>query len=173
MKDLHVGTPEDQSKNLLIEGENLQAMVTLYKYHGEIDLIVADPPYNTGQYFRYNDRWDEDPNDPELGMLVTLDDGSRHTKWMKAMLPRLQIMRSMLKPQGVMAMCIDDNELFNLGLMMDEVFGEENRIGVIARFVRRITLRDRRASVSTSTQRLCDSVSRCPANAKLFCGSSG
>ena len=131
MKDLHVGTPEEQSKNLLIEGENLQAMVTLYKYRGQVDLIVADPPYNTGQYFRYNDRWDEDPNDPELGTLVTLEDGSRHTKWMKAMLPRLQMMKSMLKPQGVVAICIDDNELFDLGMMMDEVFGEENRLGII------------------------------------------
>ena len=131
IKELHVGSPEDQSKNLLIEGENLQAMVTLYKYRGQIDLIVADPPYNTGQYFRYNDRWDEDPNDPDLGTLVTLEDGSRHTKWMKAMLPRLQMMKAMLKPQGVLAMCIDDNELFDLGLMMDEVFGEDNRIAII------------------------------------------
>jgi adenine-specific DNA-methyltransferase len=131
MKEFHVGTPEEQSKNVLIEGENLQAMVTLYKYRGQIDLIVADPPYNTGQYFRYNDRWDEDPNDPDLGTLVTLEDGSRHTKWMKAMLPRLQMMKSMLKPHGVLAMCIDDNELFDLGLMMDEVFDEENRIAII------------------------------------------
>jgi adenine-specific DNA-methyltransferase len=131
IKDLHIGTPEDQSKNLLIEGENLQAMVTLYKYHGQIDLIVTDPPYNTGQYFRYNDRWDEDPNDPELGTVITLEDGSRHTKWMKTILPRLQMMKAMLRPQGVIAMCIDDNELFHLGLMMDEVFGEENRIAII------------------------------------------
>lgn len=131
IKDLHVGTPEEQSKNLLIEGENLQGMVTLYKFRGQIDLIVTDPPYNTGQYFRYNDRWDEDPNDPDLGTLVTLEDGSRHTKWMKAMLPRLQMMKAMLKPQGVLAICIDDNELFHLGLMMDEIFGEDNRIAII------------------------------------------
>ena len=129
--DLHVGSNEDQSRNLLVEGENLQAMVTLYKYKGQVDLIIADPPYNTGQYFRYNDRWDEDPNDPELGDLVTLDDGSRHTKWMKAMYPRLQMMKAMLKPQGVLAVCIDDNELFHLGQMMDEIFGEENRIAII------------------------------------------
>ena len=128
---LCVGSPEDQARNLLIEGENLQSMATLYKYRDQIDLIVADPPYNTGQYFRYNDRWDEDPNDPELGTLVTLEDGSRHTKWMKVMLPRLEMMKAMLKPQGVIAMCIDDNELFHLGMMMDEVFGEENRIAII------------------------------------------
>ena len=129
--DLHVGTPEEQSRNLLIEGENLQAMVTLYKYRGQIDLIVTDPPYNTGQQFRYNDRWDNDPNDPDLGSLVTMEDGSRHTKWMKAMLPRIQTMKSMLKPNGVIAICIDDNELYHLGLMMDEVFGDENRLGII------------------------------------------
>lgn len=131
IKEFHVGTPEEQSKNMLIEGENLQAMVTLYKFRGQIDLIVTDPPYNTGQYFRYNDRWDEDPNDPELGQLVTLEDGSRHTKWMKAMLPRLQMMKAMLKPQGVLAICIDENELFHLGLMLDEVFGEDNRLAII------------------------------------------
>ena len=131
ISDLHVGTPAQQSQNMLIEGENLQAMVTLYKYRGQIDLIIADPPYNTGQQFRYNDRWDEDPNDPDLGSLVTLEDGSRHTKWMKAMLPRLQTMKAMLKPSGVVAVCIDDNELFNLGLMMDEIFGEDNRLGII------------------------------------------
>lgn len=131
VNDLHVGTASEQAQNLLIEGENLQAMVTLYKYRGQVDLIVTDPPYNTGQYFRYNDRWELDPNDPDLGTLVSLEDGSRHTKWMKAMMPRLQMMKAMLKPQGVIAICIDDNELFHLGMMMDEVFGEENRIAII------------------------------------------
>ena len=151
IKDLHVGTPEEQSRNLLVEGENLQAMVTLYKYRGQIDLIVTDPPYNTGQYFRYNDRWDDDPNDPDLGTLVTLEDGSRHTKWMKAMLPRLQMMKSMLKPQGVLAICIDDNELFDLGLMMDEIFGENNRIGII-NWQKSAAARPDNTHVSTSTE---------------------
>ncbi|MGO9021700.1 MAG: site-specific DNA-methyltransferase [Syntrophobacteraceae bacterium] len=128
---LHVGTPEEQAKNLLIEGENLQTMVTLYKFRGQIDLILTDPPFNTGQNFRYNDRWDDDPNDPDLGTLVTKEDGSRHTKWIKAMMPRLQMMKAMLKPQGIMAICIDDNELFHLGMMMDEIFGEENRLAII------------------------------------------
>lgn len=129
--ELHVGSPEEQAQNMIIEGENLQAMVTLYKYRGQVDLIVTDPPYNTGQQFRYNDKWDEDPNDPDLGQIVTLEDGSRHTKWMKAMLPRLQMMRAMLKPNGVVAICIDDNELYQLGMMMNEVFGEDNRIAII------------------------------------------
>lgn len=117
--------------NIIIDGENLQAMVTLYKYRGQIDLIVTDPPYNTGKDFRYNDKWDTDPNDPDLGEIVTLEDGSRHTKWMRFMLPRIQMMRSMLKPEGVLAICIDERELFHLGMLLNEVFGEENRVGII------------------------------------------
>jgi adenine-specific DNA-methyltransferase len=129
--ELHCGTPEEQCRNMIVEGENLQAMVTLYKFRGQIDLILTDPPYNTGNDFRYNDRWDEDPNDPDLGPLVPLEDGSRHTKWMRFMLPRLQLMKSMLKPTGVLAICIDHRELFRLGSMLDELFGESNRIAVI------------------------------------------
>jgi adenine-specific DNA-methyltransferase len=131
IKELCEGSPEAQARNMIIEGENLQAMVTLYKERGQVDLIITDPPYNTGQHFRYNDKWDTDPNDPELGQLVKLEDGSRHTKWMKAMLPRLNMMRAMLKPTGVLAICIDDNELYHLGMMLDEIFGEDNRIAII------------------------------------------
>ena len=128
---LCVGTEEEQAKNLVLEGENLQAMVTLYKERGAVDLILTDPPYNTGGDFRYNDRWDEDPNDPDLGTLVEEDSPGRHTKWMKFMLPRLKVMRSMLKPGGVLAICIDHRELFRLGQMLDEVFLEKNRLGII------------------------------------------
>jgi adenine-specific DNA-methyltransferase len=130
-KDFCFGPKEEQAKNIILEGENLQGMVTLYKYRNTIDLILTDPPYNTGKTFRYNDKWDEDPNDPDLGNVVSMDDGSRHTKWMKAMLSRLQMMKAMLKPSGVLAMCIDDSEVFHLGMMLDEVFGEKNRLGII------------------------------------------
>src|SRR5437764_7626508 len=54
--ELSIGNEEQKSKNLVIEGDNLLAMATLYQYHGKIDLIIADPPYNTGKDFRYNDR---------------------------------------------------------------------------------------------------------------------
>ena len=118
-------------KNILVDGENLQAMVTLYKYKGQIDLIITDPPYNTGKDFRYNDKWDTDPNDPDLGEVVTIEDGLRHTKWMKFMLPRIQMMRAMLKSNGVLAICIDEREFFHLGMLLNEVFGEENRVGII------------------------------------------
>jgi adenine-specific DNA-methyltransferase len=106
-------------------------MVTLYKERGVIDLILTDPPYNTGGDFRYNDRWEDDPNDPGLGEFVSSEDGARHTKWMRFMWPRLQMMKSMLKPSGVLAICIDYREMFRLGQMLDELFGEKNRLGII------------------------------------------
>lgn len=130
-KRLCQGVEELQCNNLLVEGENLQAMVSLYKYRGQVDLVLADPPYNTGNDFRYNDRWDEDPNDPDLGQLVPRDDGSRHSKWLRFMTPRLWMMREMLKSTGVLAVCIDHRELFRLGLVLDQMFGEENRLAVL------------------------------------------
>lgn len=131
LKTYSIGAPEAQSRNLIIEGDNLQSMVTLYRERGQVDLVLADPPYNTGQDFRYNDRWDEDPNDPGLGELVTEDEAAKHTKWMKFMLPRLKMMHEMLKPTGVLAICIDHRELFHLGQMLDELFDDKNRLAII------------------------------------------
>ena len=131
IKKHSVGEEAHQAKNELWDGENLSTMVTLYKHRGQVDLIVTDPPYNTGEDFRYNDKWDKDPNDPDLGDLVPKDDGSRHSKWLKFMTPRIWMMREMLKPGGVIAICIDHRELYRLGMLMDEIFKEENRIGII------------------------------------------
>lgn len=131
MKSFSEGEPESQARNLVIEGDNLQAMATPYKERGQVDLILTDPPYNTGGDWRYNDRWDEDPNDPGIGDIVAADEAGRHTKWMKFMWPRLQMMKAMLKPGGVLAICIDFRELFRLGQMLDELFGEKNRLGII------------------------------------------
>lgn len=97
------GDATDRATNLLIEGDNLQAMTTLYKDRGSVDFVLTDPPYNTGNDFRYNDRWEEDPNDSGIGDFVSQDDGARRTKWMRFMWPRLQMMKSMLKPKGVLA----------------------------------------------------------------------
>ena len=131
IKKLSVGDETLQSQNEIWDGENLSAMVTLYKYRGQVDLILTDPPYNTGEDFRYNDKWDKDPNDPDLGELVAKDDGSRHSKWLRFMTPRIWMMREMLKPGGVIAVCIDHRELFRLGMLMDEIFHEENRLALI------------------------------------------
>ncbi|WP_415145768.1 site-specific DNA-methyltransferase [Nocardioides sp.] len=145
------GSDEDRAKNLLIEGDNLQALATLYKERGNVDLILTDPPYNTGGDWRYNDRWDEDPNDPGIGELVREDDRARHTKWMKFMYPRLLLMKQMLKPTGVLAICIDHRELFHLGQMLDELFGEQNRLAII-NWQKSYSPRSDKDHVSTATE---------------------
>ncbi|MDN2617976.1 site-specific DNA-methyltransferase [Enterobacter kobei] len=126
-------------------------MVTLYKYRGQIDLVLTDPPYNTGEDFRYNDKWDKDPNDPDLGDVVPKDDGSKHSKWLRFMTPRIWMMREMLKPGGVMAICIDHRELFRLGMLMDEIFGEDNRLAII-NWQKSAAARPDNKHVSTATE---------------------
>jgi adenine-specific DNA-methyltransferase len=145
------GSEEEQARNQVIEGENLQAMATLYRERGQVDLILADPPYNTGNDFRYNDRWEDDPNDPGLGVFVSPDDGACHTKWMRFMWPRLQMMRWMLKPSGVLAICIDHRELFRLGQMLDELFGESCRLAVI-NWQKMAGVKNQDRGVSTATE---------------------
>jgi adenine-specific DNA-methyltransferase len=147
---LSCGPESFQACNTIVEGENLQAMVSLYKYRAQVDLILTDPPYNTGEDFRYNDRWDQDPNDPDLGSVVSSEDGSRHTKWMRFMTPRLWMMREMLRPGGVLAICIDHRELFRLGLLLDEIFGEANRIGIIN--WQKTTVKNDKKHVSSTTE---------------------
>lgn len=150
-KKLSFGPEDFQAGNLIVEGENLQAMVSLYKYRGQVDLILTDPPYNTGGDFRYNDKWDEDPNDPDLGRLVPAEDGSRHSKWLRFMTPRLWMMREMLKPSGVLAICIDHRELFRLGVLLDQIFGEANRIGII-NWQKSYAPRNDQTHISTATE---------------------
>jgi len=89
IKKASQGEEAKQAENEIWDGENLSAMVTLYKYRGQVDLVLTDPPYNTGEDFRYNDKWDKDPNDPDLGDVVPKDDGSKHSKWLTFMTPRL------------------------------------------------------------------------------------
>ncbi len=151
MKKHGAGNEEDRARNLVIEGDNLQGMATLYRDRGQVDLVLADPPYNTGKDFRYNDRWEEDPHDSGLGELVREDEPGRHTKWMRFMWPRLQMIRSMLRPGGVLAICIDHRELFRLGQMLNELFGEENRLAII-NWQRASTLRNDKSGVSTATE---------------------
>lgn len=150
-KRASVGSVEEEMANELWDGENLSTMVTLYKYRGQVDLVLTDPPYNTGEDFRYNDKWDKDPDDPDLGDLVAKDDGSRHSKWLRFMTPRLWMMREMLKPGGVIAICIDHRELYRLGMLMDEIFHEENRIGII-NWQKSYAPRNDQTHISTATE---------------------
>ncbi|MCW0197573.1 DNA methyltransferase, partial [Sphingopyxis sp.] len=113
-KKLSCGDEAAQCENEIWDGENLSTMVSLYRHRGKVNLVLTDPPYNTGSDFRYNDKWDQDPNDPDLGELVAEDDGSRHSKWLKFMTPRVWMMKEMLRPGGVIAICIDNRELYRL-----------------------------------------------------------
>lgn len=151
LKKYGQGSEDQRSRNLVLEGDNLQALASLYKERGKIDMILTDPPYNTGGDFRYNDKWDKNPNDPDLGDLVSGDDPAKHTKWMKFMYPRLQMMHSMLKPSGVLAICIDSRELFHLGQMLDEIFEEPNRLAII-NWQKSYSPRSGNTHVSTATE---------------------
>ncbi len=103
-------------RNLIIEGDNFDALRYLRMTHtGKIKCIYIDPPYNTGNRdFIYNDHF------------VDKEDAYRHSKWLEFMYRRLQLARDLLAEDGVIFISIDDNEVFNLGLLMNHVFGENN-----------------------------------------------
>ncbi len=107
--------------NLIIEGDNFDALRALRASHkGAINCIYIDPPYNTGNRdFVYNDRF------------VDRTHRFRHSLWLEFMYRRLLLARELLADDGVIFVSIDDNELFRLGMLMDRVFGEDNKIGTV------------------------------------------
>jgi len=120
--------------NRLIEGDNLQVMVSLRsQYRSRVDVAYLDPPYNTGRNdFRYSDARFRDPNaDSSDAVYVSNEDGGRHTKWLNFMAPRLRLTWELLADHGICLVSINDIELFRLGMLMDEIFGEKNRLGVV------------------------------------------
>ncbi len=124
----------DSSGNRVIEGDNLQVMVSLRsQYQGAIDVAYLDPPYNTGKKdFAYSDARFHDPNaDADDMVYVNNEDGGRHTKWLNYLGPRLWLVWQLLAEHGVCFVSISDIELFRLGMLMDEIFGERNRLGVV------------------------------------------
>ncbi|MEV4043891.1 site-specific DNA-methyltransferase [Streptomyces sp. NPDC049744] len=125
---------EDQS-NLVIEGDNLQVMVSLQsQYNDSVDVVYIDPPYNRGgNDFRYSDTRYRDPDaDAADAVYITNEDGGRHTKWLNYMAPRLVTTQRLMADHGVIFVSINDIELGRLLMLMDEVFDESNRIGIIA-----------------------------------------
>jgi len=135
----------DTTENLFIEGDNLEVLKLLQKsYHGQVKMIYIDPPYNTGNEFIYPDNFSESL-DTYLEYAGLLDDQGRriesrknskdegrfHTKWLNMMYPRLYLARNLLREDGVIFISIDDNEVANLRKLCDEVFGEENCLGII------------------------------------------
>lgn len=109
--------------NILIKGENLHALTalnTINPAEGMIDVIYIDPPYNTGaKDWLYNNDY------------VDSEDSFRHTKWLNMMEKRLLLAKELLKDSGTIIVAIDHYELFQLGMLMNQIFGEENKYGVI------------------------------------------
>lgn len=130
----HSDPTEDDPGNLVIEGDNRQAMVSLLpQYAGRVDVVLIDPPYNTGKSdFRYNDARFKDPDaDTRDGAFVSAEDGGRHAKWLNQMAPTLRILRDLLAPHGVIFVHINDIELPRLLMLMEEIYGETNRLGIL------------------------------------------
>jgi len=112
------------SRNLIIEGDNLEALKSLLPYYrGKIKCIYIDPPYNTGnEKWAYNDNVNSPKIKKWLGKVVGTEDLSRHDKWLCMMYPRLKLLRGLLSDDGVIFVSIDDNEVFHLRLIMNEIF---------------------------------------------------
>ena len=118
------------SDNLLIEGDNLEALKSLLPfYKGKIKCIYIDPPYNTGKEdWIYNDNVSSPEIKKWLGKVVKSDDLSRHDKWLCMVYPRLKLLRDLLNEYGVIFVSIDDNEVINLRHVLNDIFGENNFI---------------------------------------------
>ena len=120
--------------NLIIHGDNLATLKALLPtYHNKVKCIYIDPPYNTGnEGWAYNDNVNSPMMQDWLGKTVDRDDLTRHDKWCCMMLPRLKLLRELMRDDGAIFVSIDDNEVHILRSLMDEVFGDENFVGMIA-----------------------------------------
>lgn len=129
----------DKTENIFIEGDNLEVLKLLQKkYRGQIKMCYLDPPYNTGKDFIYKDNFTENTSDyyertgqSENGVKLTGNlesNGRYHSDWLTMMYPRLFLAHKLLKDDGIIFVSIDDNEVANLRMIMNEIFGEENFI---------------------------------------------
>ncbi|GAB3358246.1 site-specific DNA-methyltransferase [Modestobacter lapidis] len=130
----------DTTKNLFIEGDNLEALKLLQEsYLGKVKLIYIDPPYNTGNDFIYNDDFAETTAEylsrsgqvDETGTRLvanTESNGRFHSDWLSMMYPRLKLARSLLRTDGAIFISIDDSEVQNLVRLAGSVFGEANHL---------------------------------------------
>ncbi len=128
----------DTTRNLLIEGDNLDALKMLQEtYLGRIKMIYIDPPYNTGSDFIYEDDFAQETEEYLRSSNQKDDRGNRlntntsangrfHSDWLSMMLPRLRLARHLLRDDGAIFISIDDSEAANLKLLCDEIFGAQN-----------------------------------------------
>lgn len=133
----------ENTKNLFIEGDNLEALKLLQQtYLNKIRMIYIDPPYNTGNDFLYDDDFSVDAKDDLLrsgevdqsGVKLvanTTANGRFHSDWLSMMYPRLRLARNLLSQNGAIFISIDDNEYDNLRKICDEVFGGENFVATV------------------------------------------
>jgi adenine-specific DNA-methyltransferase len=138
------GIREEATRNLVIDGDNLEVLKLLQKaYLSKIKMIYIDPPYNTGNDFVYDDNF-ADPIDGYLEqtgqsingkVLSTNIDraGARHSGWVSMMYPRLEVARTLLAEDGAIFISIGGNELANLRLLCDQIFHEDNFVTYISR----------------------------------------
>lgn len=154
--DTHNSKPENiNSENVYISGDNLDGLKHLLKsYSGRIKCIYIDPPYNTGtDGFVYNDKFNftatslmdklsiSEEQAQHILDLTTRGSAS-HSAWLMFMYPRLQLARDLLSNDGAIFISIDDNEQANLKIICDDIFGEENCMGTIARATGQTTGQD-------------------------------
>lgn len=136
------GVDEDKTRNIFIEGENLEVLKLLQKsYAGQVKMIYIDPPYNTGNDFVYKDDYSEleaaylrkDAQADEIGKLTTnpKSNGRFHSNWLNMINSRLKLAQNLLRHDGIIIVSADDNEFANLRLSLNEIFGEENFIGTV------------------------------------------
>lgn len=135
---------DNGSGNMVIRGDNLEALKALLpQYEGKVKCIYIDPPYNTGGDFVYPDDFsDSIENYKKLtgqvngeGRKISTNseaNGRYHTDWLNMMYPRLRLARNLLTEDGVIFISIDDNEVYNLRKICDEVFGEYNYLNQIS-----------------------------------------
>ena len=133
----------DTTKNVFIEGDNLEVLKILQKhYHGKIKLIYIDPPYNTGKDFVYPDnyregldtylQWTRQVNEDGKKLSTNSEsEGRYHSNWLNMMYPRLKLARNLLTDDGCIFISIDDNEVAHLRKVCDEVFGEGNFVSAV------------------------------------------
>ena len=134
----------DNTKNLYIEGDNLEVLKLLQRsYMGKVKMIYIDPPYNTGNDFVYHDDFAMSSDEYEEASEAVDDLGNKyfkntetsgrfHSDWCNMIYPRLMVARSLLAEDGVIFISIDDNEVENLRKICDEVFGEGNFESVVS-----------------------------------------
>ena len=132
----------DTTENLYIEGDNLEVLKQLQKtYYGKIKMIYIDPPYNTGNDFVYNDSFSNSLENykkqtNQFSSSNPESNGRFHTNWLNMMYPRLILAKNLMSDDGVIFLSIGQDELENLIIICNEIFGESNRCGVISRIMK-------------------------------------